>query len=32
MGWAFMTTLGEAGKLLAHAVSTCMILRQADGR
>jgi acyl-coenzyme A thioesterase PaaI-like protein len=46
MGWAYMTTLGEgegliecdrldAGdKLVAHAVSTCMILRVApsDGR
>ena len=24
--------LDDGGKLLAHAVSTCMILRQADGR
>lgn len=33
-GWAYMTTLGEGDKLVAHAVSTCMILRgeQATGR
>jgi acyl-coenzyme A thioesterase PaaI-like protein len=34
MGWAYMTTLGEGDKLVAHAVSTCMTLRdeQAAGR
>jgi hypothetical protein len=33
-GWAYMTTLGEGDKLVAHAVSTCMTLRdeQAAGR